>query len=79
MLDNGCIVYGNYFSSFSGEGFLGKGVTHDELGEVASGELPSLIECHKKELLNGSYVLIEHPNKETTMGKLLSNRDVGLE
>lgn len=79
LLDNGCIVYGNYFSFFSSEGFLGNGITHDELDTVASGELPDLLEHHKKELLNGSYVLVEHPNKETTMGKLLSNKDIGLE
>ena len=79
LLDNGCIVYGNYFSSFSSEGILGKGITHDELDAIASGELHNLLEQHKKELLNGSYVLVEHPNKETTMGKLLSNKDIWLE
>jgi len=80
LLDDGRITYGNYFTVGTGvDGYLGKGITHDGLFEIATGELFDLVKAYKKELLYGSYVLIEHPNKETTMGKLLSNRDVGLE
>lgn len=80
LLDDGRITYGNYFTVGTGvDGYLGKGITHDGLFEIATGKLFDLVKAYKKELLYGSYVLIEHPNKETTMGKLLSNRDVGLE
>lgn len=80
LLDDGRIIYGNYFTVSTGiDGYLGKGITHDGLFEITTGELFDLVKAYKKELLYGSYVLIEHPTTGSTVGKLLSNKDIWLE
>ena len=79
LLNDGCIVYGNYFTSSETDGYLGEGVAHDSLVEIATGELHELAKVYKKELVNNSHVIVEHPEDDSTMGKLLSNKDIGLE
>ena len=79
LLDTGQIVYGNYFSSSTKYGYLGEGVTHDELFLADTGDLHRLVELYKDKLLEGVHVMVEHPVLGSTMGKLLSNKDIGLE
>ncbi len=81
LLDTGQIVYGNYFSSSSSTkyGYLGVGVVHDGLFQADTGDLRRLVELYKDKLLEGVHVMVAHPVLGSTMGKLLSNKDIGLE
>jgi hypothetical protein len=83
LLENGQTVYGNFTSfgrvSAFGDGYLGEGYTHDELTKINSGDIHKMAELYKQELLKDTYVIVEHDNPAHTKGKLLSNKDIGLE
>lgn len=80
LLDTGQICYGNLFlPTLAGGGYLGEGVTHDELFPADTGDLHRLVELYKDKLLEGVHVMVAHPVLGSTMGKLLSNKDIGLE
>ncbi len=83
LLESGQIVYGNFTSYYNSpskyEDHLGEGWTHDELTKINSGDLSKMAELYKQELLKGTYVIVEHENPVSTKGKLLSNKDLGLE